>query len=342
MGTCSTKIDKLALFDKGVMMFAKQYHLEAVYKDAIESGNRDLEAVVGSSLSLHTEAHIVGNGLLTGFKYYPAAETKAQAQLNRDMMYARRNQIPIVVGNLIASMGGGSKAGPGKGIGPAPQKAWGAPLEPVAMPAPKIGSMPAPNFARVPSARPQALELTSNAPHAAAPAAATQASSKTPGHSVILKGASSPAIDSNVLDMVLLTKAGLLPELAAGVLKGVDNLTIVAHGNETHIDINGKLYTPVELAAHMVFDAGWEGGNITLASCNTGNCGSVSSSFRTRFEQALKLMGSPTKVLAPKGRVALVEGVPTVVDESKAPKGCPILIDDDFFPAGQGWTSRNR
>jgi hypothetical protein len=133
-----------------------------------------------------------------------------------------------------------------------------------------------------------------------------------------------------------------LPELAAGVLKGVDNLTIVAHGNETHIDINGKLYTPVELAAHMVFDAGWEGGNITLASCNTGNCGSVSSSFRTRFEQALKLMGSPTKVLAPKGRVALVEGVPTVVDESKAPKGCPILIDDDFFPAGQGWTSRNR
>lgn len=105
---CSDKTSALELFDRGVAIFASQYHLEAKFGSAAMRGayqRRQAPAPVGV-----WDHYYLLNGKVQQFM-----GTKEQHDAFLDSRINNRNLLPRVSFELIASFGGGPAKAPGKG-----------------------------------------------------------------------------------------------------------------------------------------------------------------------------------------------------------------------------------
>jgi len=114
--------------------------------------------------------------------------------------------------------------------------------------------------------------------------------------------------------------------LTPGSLKGANDVTLIAHGENVsppstfktvtvETELNSAA-TPKELAKMLVETGEFKGGTLRLASCGTGVCDPVSgASYAQALSNELKQLGSPTVVIAPQGDVTFYYkiGLPTVL-----------------------------
>jgi hypothetical protein len=119
--------------------------------------------------------------------------------------------------------------------------------------------------------------------------------------------------------------------LGKGSLAGVEEVTLVAHGTTSIMEMGPKeIPTPPRQLAQQLVDAGWRGGTVRLASCNTGAGGA--QSYGQQLANALSELGAESAVIAPQAEAAMVHGIPRVADSVIGPNGHPLAQ-----PKGQGW-----
>lgn len=165
-------------------------------------------------------------------------------------------------------------------------------------------------------------------PPAKPPVATPPAATRGP---VVVTGSPDAVVVASASDMVARNGHGSTG-LWKGALAGTDEVTLVAHGTPKHMDL-GPAQTPTapkQLARQLV-EAGWEGGTLRLASCNTGANGG--RAYAQQLANELAALGKETVVLAPSMRVAVVSGLPRV--ESPVPH--PVTGGPAAQPKGQGW-----
>lgn len=140
----------------------------------------------------------------------------------------------------------------------------------------------------------------------------------------IIQGSSEEWVAESTLAMA--NRTGHTPDsFRPGSLKGVEEASVVAHGNEMEVQIGNKWLSPGQLAEELK-DAGWQGGTIRLVSCETG---SPKGTFAQDLANELHGMGIDSTVIAPVDEVGTLSGdlgLPRVVD----PAG-------GLRPPGEGW-----
>ncbi len=121
-------------------------------------------------------------------------------------------------------------------------------------------------------------------------------------------------------------------------LKGVQEATLIAHGNETGVVIGAQKLSAYQLAKAFV-DAGWEGGVIRLVTCKSGVCGALNQTFAENFANQLELLGAESGVIAPNNTAGVgnASGLPRVTDPSIPPDPDGNSIG---LPLGKGWVYR--
>src|SRR5947209_3114270 len=119
--------------------------------------------------------------------------------------------------------------------------------------------------------------------------------------------------------------------LGKGSLAGVEEVTLVAHGDTTMMELgpNATPTAPRQLARQLV-DAGWHGGTVRLASCNTGAGGA--QSYAQELANALSELGAESGVIAPEAEASVLHGLPRVADSVMGPNGLPLAQ-----PKAKGW-----
>ena len=119
--------------------------------------------------------------------------------------------------------------------------------------------------------------------------------------------------------------------LGKGSLAGVEEVTLVAHGDTTMMELgpNATPTAPRQLARQLV-DAGWRGGTVRLASCNTGAGGA--QSYAQELANALSELGAESGVIAPEAEASVLHGLPRVADNVMGPNGLPLAQ-----PKAKGW-----
>lgn len=153
-----------------------------------------------------------------------------------------------------------------------------------------------------------------------------------PGTPKIVQGSADPAVFYSTYSMVNRTGhqgTGMGP----GVLAGVDEVTLVAHGNQQIVAVGTQHMSPRQLAQTLV-DAGWEGGTLRLAACETGIC-TVGNPFAQTLANELKALGAESVVIAPEANVNIfggMHGVPQIQPPTPPGGQKPPLL-----PPGKGW-----
>src|SRR5258706_13629759 len=148
---------------------------------------------------------------------------------------------------------------------------------------------------------------------------------------VIIRGDKADGLTSEgAIEMFQRSGNGVVSRLKPGALKGIRQATLIAHANSEVIKIGDAVLTAEQLADAFI-KAGWEGGEVILAACDTGVESPDGSSFGKRFADALKSAGKNTRVAAPDEKATIHYGVPRVRDHS-LPDGRDVLK-----PKGRGW-----
>jgi hypothetical protein len=115
--------------------------------------------------------------------------------------------------------------------------------------------------------------------------------------------------------------------LGKGTLAATDEVTLVAHGNANQVALGNKAVSPQKLADELVA-AGWKGGTVRLAACQTGIGGDAS--YGQQLANALDARGATSVVIAPEGSVTLLSGA----------HGLPQVRSvgaSNLAPPGEGW-----
>jgi hypothetical protein len=121
--------------------------------------------------------------------------------------------------------------------------------------------------------------------------------------------------------------------LAKDSLAGTDEVTLVAHDNETAVGIGTEIYSERELAQALV-DAGWQGGSLRLAACKTGVCGPSGTAYGQNLANELGALGAESVVIAPTASVSISggeTGLPQVL------RPVPPGGEKSLLPPGRGW-----
>lgn len=160
------------------------------------------------------------------------------------------------------------------------------------------------------------------------------APAKTPPSGIpkIVQGSNDPAVLYHTYSMVNRTgQQGT--GMGRGVLAGVDEITLVAHGNQQVVAVGTQHMPPRQLAQTLV-DAGWQGGTLRLAACKTGIC-AAGNSFAQTLANELKALSAESVVIAPKANVQIfggIHGVPQIQPPTPPGGQKPPLL-----PPGEGW-----
>ena len=148
----------------------------------------------------------------------------------------------------------------------------------------------------------------------------------------IVQGSEDPAVLYHSYSMMNRTGhegTGLGPD----VLAGADEVTLVAHGNQQIVAVGSQHMSPQQLAETLV-DAGWQGGTLRLAACETGIC-APGNSFAQNLANELKALGAESAVIAPTANVQIVggkHGLPQIQPPTPPGGQKPPLL-----PPGEGW-----
>jgi hypothetical protein len=152
--------------------------------------------------------------------------------------------------------------------------------------------------------------------------------------SVIVQGSSTDATVVKGTSAMAARTGQRATTLGKGNLVGVDEVTVVAHANETAVQIGNQILTPKQLAQGLA-DSGFEGGTVRLAACKTAGCGSGGKAFAQELSKELRklskdsaVIGTVDKVVIPSG-IHAAQGLPTVISGSKASRVAK--------PLGKGW-----
>lgn len=155
----------------------------------------------------------------------------------------------------------------------------------------------------------------------------------------IVQGSADPVVAESTTAMAART-GHVATTLGPDVLKGVEEVTVVAHGDEVAVQIEGKLYSPKQLA-EALRASGWEGGTLRLAACKTG---STNATFAKNLASELNKLGMDSAVIAPKDSAFVTggeEGLPQVKDAAETAKR---LVANQIKPEqvvvqkpGKGW-----
>jgi hypothetical protein len=146
----------------------------------------------------------------------------------------------------------------------------------------------------------------------------------------VVQGSNDAVVKDLAKDMAQGTGHDLVG-LGKGTLAGVEEVTLVAHGDTSMMEM-GPASTPTaprQLAQQMV-DAGWRGGTVRLASCNTGVGGA--QSYAQQLANALSELGAESAVIAPEAEASVLHGLPRVADNVMGPNGLPLAQ-----PKAKGW-----
>jgi len=163
--------------------------------------------------------------------------------------------------------------------------------------------------------------------------AADVATAAAPGQRVV-QTSSDRLVRDSTFAMANRTGHAATP-LASGSLQGAREATVVGHGLVTPgrgaaaIDIGGTAYTPKAFAGELA-DAGWEGGTLRLAACQTGTSCLYNYTFGQELANELEAMGLDTVVIVPEGNVNVLQGAHGL-PQVTGPGGT-------LQPPGQGWS----
>jgi RHS repeat-associated protein len=170
-----------------------------------------------------------------------------------------------------------------------------------------------------------------------------------PQSAVVIQGTEAADIERYATAHALRTDRPIV-RLGPETLAGVDEATLVAHGDVRGIDL-GRAYantttglvTPRELANRLV-ESGWRGGTLRLGACSTGApCPVTGLSYAEELSQHLAGLGAPTATIGPSGVVGWEVpgrfGLPTVGPSANVTvdAGGAALANSDFLSPGKGW-----
>ena len=160
-----------------------------------------------------------------------------------------------------------------------------------------------------------------------------QAPNKPP---VIIEGSTDPKVVAAVEALAKRT-GHEITSFELKNLKGVEEATLIAHGNKNIVVIGAEQYSPTQLARAFV-DAGWKGGTVRLITCNSGVCGALDDAFAQSFANELESLGSSSGVIAPSATagVGSKSGLPRVADTNIPADASGNSIG---LPLGTGWKS---
>lgn len=159
-------------------------------------------------------------------------------------------------------------------------------------------------------------------------------------------GSSEIVVSKNALAMHIAAKRPVHITLGANSLENLDDVTLMAHGirsagtDELSGALNVRLdgygdVSPERMAEILYLDAGWSGGTLRLAACNTGNFNpQLNGIFGDLLARELARLGVPTVVIAPTGPVSAMVpgssyGLPRIRTTPKA--------DPFYLQPGRGW-----
>jgi LysM repeat protein len=140
----------------------------------------------------------------------------------------------------------------------------------------------------------------------------------------IVQGSADPVVSMSTYAMANRT-GHAATSFGPGTLTNVEEVTVVAHGNESIVEIGNRAFSPRELA-EVLKESGWKGGTIRLAACDTG---SANATFAQNLANELDSLGMDSVVIAPKAAANILagaHGLPQVND-----------IAGKLLPAGEGW-----
>jgi RHS repeat-associated protein len=171
-----------------------------------------------------------------------------------------------------------------------------------------------------------------------------------PRSAVVIQGTDAADIERYATAHALATGRPIV-RLGPETLAGVDEATLVAHGDVSGIDLGRSyantttgLVTPRELANRLV-ESGWRGGTLRLGACSTGvPCPTSGLSYAEELSQNLAGLGAPTATIGPKGVVGWEVpggsfGLPTVGPSANVTidAGGAALANSEFLSPGKGW-----
>jgi hypothetical protein len=191
----------------------------------------------------------------------------------------------------------------------------------------------APDAVQRPNQNQAIVQRSSTAPDPALPEAPDAAQRPNQNQAIVQGSSTDRVVQESTANMA--TRTGRrTTTLGKGSLFGVDDVTVVAHGNETLVEIGGQRLGPKEFAKVLV-DSGFEGGTVRLASCKTGGCGAGGKTFAQELSKELSKLGADNAVIASANKIAIPPGIkgsgglPTALTGSK-----PNL---QGMPPGKGW-----
>jgi len=149
-----------------------------------------------------------------------------------------------------------------------------------------------------------------------------------------------------VAELAERTGSKVATQLEGQNLKGVNRITIKAHGDGNIVTIDGKNFTPERLAQKLI-DLGFEGGEVRLIVCHSGQCINPGPLFVERLAAELEFLGAESGVAAPNGLGAVAPkghpntGLPLVSKPGvvEGPDGF-LSYPQDFLAPGRGWVYR--
>lgn len=138
-----------------------------------------------------------------------------------------------------------------------------------------------------------------------APAPAAPAKTSPPGTPKVVQGSGDETVIDSTYSMA--NRTGYQPTgMGKDTLSGVEEMTLVAHANQQVVALGVQHLSPSDLAQSLV-DAGWRGGTLRLAACQTGIC-AAGNSYAQSLANELFTRGAETVVIAPKGNTNIVAG----------------------------------
>ena len=162
-------------------------------------------------------------------------------------------------------------------------------------------------------------------PNTPGSAATTAVPADPMGSSKVLAASADPMATASAIEMANRT-GHQITGLHKGALAGASEVTLVTHGAAGKMELNGGVVTPRQVARALV-DAGWQGGTVRLAACDSGAGGA--QSFAQQLANELSTLKAESGVIGARGPVGVLgdnHGLPQVATKASATQ-----------PAGQGW-----
>jgi hypothetical protein len=156
-------------------------------------------------------------------------------------------------------------------------------------------------------------------------AAKTQLPADPVGSSKVVAASAEPMATASAMEVANRT-GHQITGLQKGALAGASEVTLVTHGAVGKMEVNGSIVTPQQLARALV-DAGWQGGTVRLAACDSGIGGT--RAFAQQLASELATLKAESGVIGARGPVGVLgdnHGLPQVATRTSVPR-----------PAGQGW-----